>query len=187
MRIGLDLDNCIADLWGSALPHATEMLGVSVDLEDIVKWEMWECMGVTRDEFVRFHDECLSGAVVVRPVLGAIPGVKTLESEGHDVTVVTARPDEFAAATFAWLSTHGMDHIPLVTGATDKSAAGPWGAFVDDNLDTCMLLSQSVELVLLFDRPWNRCESLPGNIRRVRTWDAVLDTIRGHIIDARDR
>ncbi len=170
MRIGVDLDNCVADLWRCALPLCNQFFGKEVRLSDITQWEMWECIGVSKEEFMDYHDACLGGAVVIEPVTEAPEALRRLSQEGHEVTIVTARDQNFGEETERWLDEHGLGDIQLMMGQQDKRAAGSWDTFVDDNLDVCLDLSPSVPLVFLFNQPWNQARSLPRGMVRVSSW-----------------
>lgn len=179
MRIGVDLDNCIADLWRCALPYAEQMFGTHVDLDDITEWDMWHCMGISKDEFMAFHDACLDGAVTIEPVPGALEALDALRHEDHSIGIVTARPERFADVTARWLADNGLQDIPLVIGRSDKGDVDDWDAFIDDALHTCLALCATVPLVVLFDRPWNRSVSVERPIRRTTSWPETLTILRG--------
>lgn len=105
----------------------------------------------------------------------------------YDLVVVTARQNEFADRTRAWLKQNfayifkDIHFVPVFHGERRKTKAmicEEIGAkfLIDDNFEHCALAAEAGLQTLLFgDFGWNRNKELKPGMTRVRDWPAVLE------------
>ena len=188
MRIGIDLDDVLAD----SLPHYVQAFnrrfGLAIDLADAA-WRIFDRFPhISRREAHDFFSELIDdGFFSSRPLLpGAKEAVESLAEEGHCLFIVTGRATKDAATTREWLEQVGLlNHFKAVVhngmkpvGRYKSGAASELQIelFIEDELGVASAVAERAIPVLLFDRPWNQ-GALPANVQRVRFWTEVLDRI----------
>lgn len=155
---------------------------INYDLYQSFKTDKEE-MGVRFAEFRVFH--LLER---IKPVKGAVAGIKKLIKKGFIPHFVTARPQTIEAETRIWLKTH-FKNIEFPIHFTHPASKAPKRkkskicreigakALIDDNLDNAIDCAQNGIKVFLMDAPWNQTDSLPENIIRVKSWEEILEKI----------
>ena len=104
MRIAVDLDDVILDFVGNLCTVINTEYDAGLNPEDIVEWDLRKVL----DEYVgenwwRWWKERDWLWALAPAVPGAIGGLRTLRKEGHDVEIVTSKPEWAEAQTFRWL------------------------------------------------------------------------------------
>ncbi len=188
MKIGIDLDDVLAD----SLPHYVQALnrrfGLSIDLADAA-WRIFDRFPrIPRREAHSFFSELIEdGFFSSRPLLpGAKEAVESLAEEGHRLFIVTGRATRDAATTREWLEQVGLlrhfnavVHNGMEPVSRYKSVVASrlqLDLFIEDELAVATAVAESATPVLLFDRPWNQ-GALPDTMQRVRSWTEVLTWI----------
>jgi uncharacterized HAD superfamily protein len=159
MKIGIDIDDVLAD----SLPHYTrafnQRFGLQIDLSDAA-WRIFDRFPrISHQEADDFFSELIeAGFFSSRPLLpGAKEAVESLAKEGHRLFIITGRAPQDEAVTKGWLARVGL---------LSRFDA-------EDELAVATAVAETAIPVLLFDRPWNQ-GVLPGNVRRVRSWTEAL-------------
>lgn len=187
LKIGVDIDGVLADIVDCILPLLSRELGRAVDVEEITVYGFGDALGIPEDRVQALLDELLVVGLYEQapPVAGAREAMELLG--GHDVWLVTSRPEAVREATLWWLRHHGVAYGQLVFAPAHRKALADDGfdLFVEDNLDTALALSREGIHVLLFDRPWNRNADLPANVRRVHNWTGILDFVERQLCASR--
>jgi len=185
MKIGIDLDDVLAD----SLPHYVQAFnrrfGLSIDLADAA-WRIFDRFPhISRREAHDFFSELIEdGFFSSRPLLpGAKEAVESLAEEDHRLFIVTGRATRDAATTRDWLDQVGLlRHFEAVVhngmepvGRYKSGAASELQLelFIEDELVVARAVAETTIPVLLFDRPWNQ-GTLPASVQRVRSWTEVL-------------
>ena len=188
MKIGIDLDDVLAD----SLPHYVQALnrrfGLAIDLVE-AEWRIFDRFPqIPRREAHSFFSELIEdGFFSSRPLLpGAREAVESLAEEGHRLFIVTGRATRDAATTNEWLEQVGLlrhfsavVHNGIEPVSRYKSGAAfilQLDLFIEDELEVATAVAKKAIPVLLFDRPWNQ-GPLPKNMQRVRSWPEVLSRI----------
>ena len=188
MKIGIDLDDVLAD----SLPHYVQALnrrfGLSIDLADAA-WRIVDRFPqIPRREAHSFFSELIEdGFFSSRPLLpGAREAVESLAEEGHRLFIVTGRATRDAATTRDWLEQvgllrhfYGVVHNGMEAVSRYKSGVASrlqLDLFIEDELAVAIAVAETATPVLLFDRPWNQ-GALPDTMQRVRSWTEVLARI----------
>ena len=188
MKIGIDLDDVLAD----SLPHYVQALnrrfGLSIDLAEAA-WRIVDRLPqIPRREAHSFFSELIEdGFFLSRPLLpGAKEAVESLAEEGHRLFIVTGRATRDAATTRDWLEQVGLlRHFNVVihNGMEPVSRYKAGAAtrlqldlLIEDELAVATAVAETAIPVLLFDRPWNQ-GALPNTMQRVRSWTEALARI----------
>lgn len=172
MRVGVDLDGVVF----SYVDALRRDFGFTPDeAPDPFKWELWECWGMSAEEFQAKAEESYERHLFFRgePYDYAIEGLQELKSLGHSLHIITARHHPVARRdTVAWLEEYGIDYDSL-TFTEDKTCV-PVDVIVEDNLDNAEACLAAGTKAFLFDRPWNQGDT---EVPRVITMcDFVAET-----------
>jgi len=175
LRLGLDLDGCV---YGFHEEFSRHMLTryPGKDFPAPCRWEMWECWGLSKEQFVdEFYIAVEDFGVFARgkPIDGALDAVQELHSMGHSLHVVTDR-GAFPSApsdTVMWLESYGIyELISSVTFTKNKDCV-KLDVLIDDyhvNCDTVM--ANGVDAILI-DRPWNKVIDPDNHTCMMLGWD----------------
>lgn len=172
MRVGVDLDGVVF----SYVDVLRRDFGFTPDeAPDPFKWELWECWGMSAEEFHAKAEECYERHLFFRgePYDYAIEGLQELKSLGHSLHIITARHHPVARRdTVAWLEEYEVDYDSL-TFTSDKTCV-PVDIIIEDNLDNAEACAAAGTKAFLFDRPWNQGDT---EVPRVITMcDFVAET-----------
>ena len=177
--IGFDIDGVVADTAGAFLRIARNTYNInSLSLEDITRFEVEDCLDIERqivDEiFVSLLDEPLGAGL--QPMEDAMDVLHKFAAQAS-LTFVTARPDKEPIAQ--WLQhflTPGVyDDMRLIAMGEHDNKAGyiknlGLQYFVDDRLQTCLMLADAGITPLVFNQPWNRHDH---DLQTVDNWQAI--------------
>jgi uncharacterized HAD superfamily protein len=179
--IGFDIDGVVADTGGAFIRIAGEEYGInSISLEDITSFDVAGCLDmdqeIIEEIFTRLLQDPLSAGL--QPMEDAIAVLQKFAGEAP-LTFVTARPDEEPIARWLkhFLQPATFEKMRLVAmGAHDNKP--PYikdlglKYFVDDRLQTCMMLAREGITPLVYNQPWNKNgHDLPT----VNNWQAIHD------------
>jgi uncharacterized HAD superfamily protein len=188
MKIGIDIDDVLAD----SLPYYTrafnQRFGLQIDLADAA-WRILDRFPwIPRQEAHDFFSELIeAGFFSSRPLLpGAKEAVESLAEDGHRLFIITGRAPQDEAITRSWLTHVGLlsrfetvVHKAREPVGRHKSGAASelqLDVFIEDELAVATAVAETAIPVLLFDHPWNQ-GLLPGNVCRVRSWAEALTEI----------
>ncbi|MFQ5839205.1 MAG: HAD family hydrolase [Candidatus Methylomirabilales bacterium] len=189
MRIGLDLDDVLADSLPRFVEAFRESFGRAVAPEGF-RWEPFrdfpDIDPAAQQAFLARLDSAEFFGTVP-PMPGAPEAVRALRQAGHALVIVTGRPVVYGKTTREWLERHGI--APYIDGVVHRdgmrSAAHKVAAvrryrldgLVEDEYAIAWYAVEQDVPVLLFDRPWNRKSLRPGLVR-VHSWPEVLSWIQ---------
>lgn len=188
MRIGIDLDDVLADFTPGLIAYHNEVYGTDFNLSDCRQYTHDKLWGVDIEEAVRrvvaFSHEYLLG---LHPTPGAKQAVDYLNKD-HTLHIITARNEIFSDLTSQWIDIHfqgKFEGIHFVSHYTDKHREKGdvckelrIDMMIDDSFDNALSCAPVCESVFLFDKPWNAEYVLADNMKRVFTWDNVMQEIR---------
>ena len=177
--IGFDIDGVVADTAGAFLRLAREQYNInSLSLEDITRFEVEECLNIERsivDEiFISLLDEPLGSGL--QPMEDAIEVLHEF-AELAPLTFVTARPDKQPIALWLqhFLEPRAYNDMRLIAMGEHDNKTGfiknlGLQYFVDDRLQTCLMLADAGITPLVFNQPWNQGSH---NLQTVDSWQAI--------------
>ena len=188
MRIGIDIDEVLADQMTGLIQFHNASYGTTLARDHFRSSKFWETWGGTREEAIQkvfayyqtpyFRD--------LKPVVGSQEVVDNLK-RNHELHLVTGRQNEISDATHEWvlrhfpncfLGIHFANHYSNTGSPKSKSEiCDSLGIemLIDDTLDYALECASPNRTVLLFDSPWNQRQELPQGIHRIQHWKEVLD------------
>lgn len=191
MKIGIDLDGCLADFNTSFIRKVVIVTGRNLFPEGYAptEWNYPETLGYTRDEVSKVWNviksnrnfwarlDCYHGEKVVQ----ALDLLNTRQAYGDEVYFITSRVGYKAKEqSEAWLRYHGMAH-PTVLISSEKglcALALKLDAYIDDNVDNVMAMRVQAPNCkgFLCSRPWTVGMNVPGVTRMPSVW-AMLQAV----------
>lgn len=179
MRIGIDVDDVVADLLTIWLRRVcnhkpSNPSGRMLTPDDLTQWEFDKDLGIEREVVLAHLTPDIYDAVPMFPE--ASLAIDAIEAMGHDVVFVTSCPNiEHYEAKMRWLTRYNF----LDNGAAIL-AVGPWAAhqskatapvqwLVDDNIEN---VESFPGYSLLMTRPHNRRHTCTR--KRIKSlWEVV--------------
>ena len=160
MRLGIDLDGVVADFTTGWMAFYNRDFGTTLRVEDSTRWDDMIVLTHFRtiDEFWAWSSD-LDGRSVfwhLEPFPGAIEALQDLYRSGHDILIITAKPDFAIDDTHAWVERH---HIPA---SGIHILEEKWEVDCDIYLDDGpyvlpdLLRHRPDRIVCRYVRPWNR-------------------------------
>jgi 5'-nucleotidase len=183
LRIILDMDQIICQFtekvvewWNTDHPDRPPK-----SIEDILGWDIDGYLGTPY--FLRSCMRCPELWRDLSPVPGAIPGVKQLLNDGHDIRIASAVPHSAAVAyhgKLQWL----RDHMPFFNlkhfYAISEKQELEGDLLFDDGLHNIEAWVKTGRPCVALDVPWNRkADHLPKDlVTRVYDWEEFLDEVK---------
>lgn len=191
LKIGIDIDNVIADSYPFFLAKFNEVFTMQIKYEEIFDFYFLEKHPkVNQDKAKELIGKLLVDEqfqLDIPPFVDVLPIISNWKKIGHGVHYITSRPHTTRDLTSQWLKKHGF----LLPGTTldlfnsrehfdkhrkeimdyKKTVAAKRGVhlFIEDSKE----IAETMEItVLLLDRPWNQGK-LPKNVKRVKNWDEI--------------
>jgi uncharacterized HAD superfamily protein len=181
--VAVDLDGVVVDLVSTMLPKLSELAGRAVTADDIHVFDIAQALGLSDAAMAELWQslERERAYACARPVDGA---VSVLRGLGQDrVCFMTSRLESLRDQTVEWLEDHGLGGYRLkMRRKADPPGRKPievghFYALIEDNPTRLTSLSSRVELILLYDQPWNRTAPAAPNIVRVRGWTEIAELL----------
>ena len=184
MRIGIDIDEVIADTLSVVLKNHNAEFGTAFSRNDFYSYRFWETWGGTREEAIKEIYSFWSNHIQNVPLMrGALENIYELKRAGHTLYVVTGRQDEFIEETKTWIQKHfpGIFEDIFFTNAYGLNKQSRSKAkickelgidvLIEDDLDHINDCIQQGVRVVLFDSPWNKSAS--PDVTRVHSWKEI--------------
>jgi len=175
MKIGIDIDNVIANTFRDLLPHFNRFVGKEADPIEVIRMMREDKLKMLAYYFDAWRKRIMTR---VTPMEGAAETIRDWHKQ-HAIKLITSRLTLFNRQTREWLHRHAVPYHELhhAKEKTKHTKAGGCHVFIEDNPDECEVLAHHCERVLLFDHPWNRREFSAKNIIRVKDWKEIRDLI----------
>lgn len=186
--IAVDIDEVLARHNFALAAWHNERFGTTHTEHDYFT-EYWSRIWHTDEEETERRAAAFQSHGIYRdlPVVeGSYAGLKRL-SQTYDLVVVTVRRQSVIDATHLWLQGNFPSlfkdirfiHFWDKGVATSKAeVAAEMGAsyLIDDSLKHCTLAAQEgIEALLFGDYTWNKAETLPRGIHRVKGWSEIME------------
>ncbi len=193
MRIGVDIDEVLAEFAPALMEYHNATYGTSLSKRDITTYNLWEVWGGTREQAVQKVRDFQASEQFrsIQPVQGSQQATQQLRNN-HELFVITSRLEDFIPETKQWIAAHFPSTFSEMRVANYFSQQNPQRSKKDicDQLGVDLLIDDCFQYaaecvsparqVLLMDAPWNQQSSLPQGILRVHLWEDIL--ARCHII-----
>jgi len=190
MRIGLDMDEVLAQFLASFIAHHNKEYNTNHRLEDINDYGLWKVWGGTVQELSeRIGKFFLSDDIHnIMPVNMAQEIIRELKKD-NELYVITARHDTARIQTEKWLEKHypstfkgiHFSNDSLKTNSSGKSKAELCkdlniDVMIEDLLSFAKQISKANIPVILIDYPWNKSEAMK-KVFRVGGWKEIPDVL----------
>ncbi len=185
LRIGIDVDDVVAESLPGYLEAFRNYFGHSVRLEDAA-WEVFRSYPQISDaELAGFFGSLeASNFLRSRPVYPeAARAIARLAAAGHQLVVVSGRLAEHLDHTKFLLRGAGiLEHFEELVHRSEERATEykprvvrerHLDVLIEDELHVAQAVAAIPIPVLLFDRPWNQ-GAVPAGIFRVVEWNDIL-------------
>ena len=171
LRLGIDLDGVVADFNAGWIATYNEEFEADLPFDIVRVWDGIHAHTHFTDP-ERFWDwvKTREGGSIFRhlePYEEAVPALTRLTRAGHDVVIITTKPDWAVHDTFAWIAEH---RIPThEVHMTREKWQVPCDVYLDDapHQLTTIHAARPDALTCRFVRPWN--DPLPG-VLDVEDW-----------------
>lgn len=191
-KILLDYDSTLADTSQGRIDAINQQFGTHYSLDGVTTWFNDEngYMDEAHDGW-SWGEECflsLDWQANLKPVEGAIEGVKRLLVEGHSGIVVSDRPLALFEVTRDWLDRQGLDTVRLLFTKHKASKSGDHKGFTKSQAAFLYKLTHVIEdaphhsktlaerayidQIFLLDTPYNQGITHP-KIKRVKGWSDI--------------
>jgi 5'(3')-deoxyribonucleotidase len=180
MRLGIDLDGVVADFNSGWIARYNRQYAADLPLDAVRSWDAIPQLTHFEDmeefwSWARQHE----GHSLFRhlePYPGALEALEELAAGGHDIVVITTKPDWAIHDTFAWLAEHRFPTREV------HILERKWRVDCDVYLDDAphvlrQLVSRRPDrLICRYVRPWN--QPIPGT-RDVVGWPDFTELVEG--------
>ena len=172
--LGVDIDNVLAQSDVRLRAMIREMCGI--DLRDVQMLRYgYEEYGVTMEQlgevFRVFNTETCR-------TLKLVPGAKAAMhrlAHRYEIALVTSRDPESKAGTEYWLRAKSLPYDQLHFNDEKHALGIPYHAFIEDRHEHAHRIAGTGASVYLLTRPWNVEPLTHPNVRRVDSWDEILE------------
>ena len=197
MNIYVDYDDCLCETARSFSKLVYDMFQKDVPYEDMHYFNLQKSFQLTDEEYeqllVRGHEPDVLLSYEETP--GAADVINEWARQGHQVSIITGRPFDSFEPSRLWLDRHGFADIKLYCldkyGREQRFGESTFSLQLEDymKLQFDFAIEDSPSAfrffdhlpklqVLVFDRPWNRAEKLPGvNYRRCFDWEGIRSIV----------
>ena len=186
LRLGIDMDGVIADFnhgwtwrYNRDFPNHTDE---DLHPDHVVEWDA--PLTLTHfghmDDFWEWARTCAEGRSLfhgLEPYPGALEAIRGLALAGHEIVIVTTKPDFSIDDTHDWLDRH---EVPLAeVHILDDKTEVECDVYLDDADHNLVALAEhrSAAMVCRYVRPWNSAVS--GTVD-VHHWDDFVNVVRTH-------
>lgn len=184
MKIGIDIDGVLANFFDAYVSYHNKIHNTSFSIQDMQRYSLWKNRGwdlpesETQEEILSFYNDHAFENIPV--VEGAREGILELSRRGHEMSLISARPDFLEEKTFVWVGRNFLDVFEniyftnfLGTSNGNKSEVcfkSGHGTLIEDHLNYANECAEKDIKVFLLNQPYNQCDSLHSNIIRVNGW-----------------
>jgi uncharacterized HAD superfamily protein len=175
MKIGIDIDNVIANTFADLIPYYNRFMGYEAAPQEVV-----ETMRKRKIKMLQYYFRAWRQRVMTK--ISLIDGAKETIQQWHpkhEISLITSRLSIFNRQTRSWLDQHSIPYHSLhhAKEKTKHLKADGCQVFIEDNFEECEILADHCERVFLFDYPWNRRPTEKDNIIRVKNWSEIARQI----------
>ncbi len=198
MNIYVDFDDCLCETALHFTYLVKDLFDIDVPYEEIKYFDLQKSFSLTSEQY----EEMMIKAHVPEVLLsyeetpGASETINSWIDQGHDVSIVTGRPDSAYEASRQWLDQHGLERVKLFclnkygrdsfiknsqfNLELDDYYKMHFDVAVEDSPKAFKFFDHLPELkVMVFDRPWNRECEFPGDgYKRCTGWNMISGLVK---------
>jgi len=189
MRIGIDIDDVVCEFVKLYLEFHNNKFETNFTFKDISKHLFWENLGLTRDEIQPHFQDFRHNHLLLEnfPIVDGCKEAIFNLSESAEIIFITSRPENIMPETRRFLEKNFSGiNFKLIrsgevygNGKTKADICKEIGidVLIEDSLPFCLNCSKIGIKSLLFDKPWNQEEKLPGSVIRVKNWEEISEKL----------
>jgi uncharacterized HAD superfamily protein len=191
MKIGLDMDEVLAQFLVTFIVYHNEKYNTNYRMEDIDEFELWKVWGGTKEEIAErirlFVDEGM--VLKLTPVPLAQQIIEELKKD-NELYVITARHDSGRETSEKWLEEHfpeTFNEIHMSIDSHKENGSGKTKAeickdlqidiMVEDSFPFASSIALSGTPVILLNYSWNIKNGELENIYRAKDWSEIPQLI----------
>lgn len=191
MKIGVDIDDVVADFVNPLLKFFEKETGRITLYEDVFSYKFEEVWKISRDEAIavvrNFYRSKEFDTLAI--IDGALSALERL-SQKHEIVFVTSRHNEAKLKTPDWLTRNFpfLNARVIYAGEYQHSdnekvtKAGIClregiGVIIEDNAGYALDCARNGVKSYLIERPWNRDSENHENMLKVKRWAEILEDI----------
>jgi uncharacterized protein len=181
MRLGIDLDGVVANFTKGWIDFYNRDFDAALAVESAVEWDGLTDLTHFQDmrEFWRWSSD-LDGRSLfwhLETFAGAVEALHALHSEGHEIVIITAKPDFAIADTHDWIARIGIptDEVHI----TEDKWEVDCDVYLDDgpHVLPTLLLNRPDRVICRYVRPWNRPLAGAIDIRDFDEFRTLVDRL----------
>ena len=178
MKLGFDIDGVISDFVTYFIAVLKKHYGLTLNETDVYCHDLDFVLGISRQERNKLVRETLLGDLQLME--GAKETLERLNSQGHEIIILTARFGDLVAVTENWLQKKGIPYSRLIQSKQGEKylAEVDLDLVVEDDLEDAIAWSKRVRNVLVYDHPWNQSLNIKGLIKRVYSWEDIFEEVQ---------
>ena len=193
MNIYVDFDDCLCETARYFTVLVKELYGKEVPYEDVRFFDLQKSFDLTQEQYEHMMIEAHTPEALLsfEETPGASETINSWIDAGHDVKIITGRPSSAYEPSRQWLDQHNLERVKLFclnkygrdsfirnsefTLELEDYYKMHFDYAVEDSPKAFKFFDHMPDLkVMVFDRPWNRYEELPGaGYRRCEGWDII--------------
>ncbi len=195
MNIYVDFDDCLCETARFFTQLAEKLFGKSVPYEAMKDFNMQRSFSLNSEQYEQMMIEGHRPEALLSfaETPGAAETINSWLDLGHDVSIITGRPNSAYEPSRKWLDQHGLERVRLYClnkyGRDSFIKNSEFSLEVEDyyKMRFDLIVEDSPAAfrffdhlpeaaVMVFDRPWNHECELPGkNYRRCFDWKTIRE------------
>ena len=186
MRIAVDVDGVLADHVSAVLSRLrTEHEDFTRTKSSMTHWdEQLPELNTSLKPEIEAAESDPAFILNMPPIDGAIKGTTTLADRGHELVIVTARPEENLQMTLDWLEANSIPHSceEILSTRGQMKTISDAEVLIDDFPGHIRDFAKTGKYAILFVQPWNesQVDELTNSPRifAAQGWGQVLNIMR---------
>lgn len=199
MNIYVDFDDCLCETALEFTRIAARLFGRNVPYEEVRFFNLQKSFDLNEEEYQQLMEEGHRDKILLgyEETPNASKVLNELMDAGHEVSIITGRPDMTYEVSRRWLDEHELQRAKLYflnkygrdtfyqTGSYNLELEDFYKMHFDYAVEDSPLAFQYLDhfpelKVMVFDRPWNQECELKDNYYRCSDWNYIREQIRNN-------
>lgn len=179
MRLGIDIDNVVADFTGHLVGTYNHHFATDLKVADWVEYGwIYDAVHFDSPQALWDWSDAVGLWATMPTVPGALGALYSLKQEGHIIELVTSRHEKTRRQTDDWVRQVVPDGVVAGVHFTSKAKhVVPCALYLDDDPAVIDQLNAAKKLTVKFKRPWNtKAKTASGLV--VADWPEFLKLVR---------